>query len=43
MQKEAAMFLPEIIDLHMHSKYSDGTDTPEEILDKVREAGIELF
>lgn len=43
MQKEAAMFLPEIIDFHMHSKFSDGTDTPEEIMGKVREAGIELF
>ena len=43
MQKEAGMFLPEIIDLHMHSKFSDGTDTPEEILGKVKEAGIELF
>ena len=43
MQKEAGMFLPEIIDLHMHSKFSDGTDTPEEILGKVKEAGIQLF
>ena len=31
------------IDLHMHSKVSDGTDTPLEILKRVREAGIELF
>lgn len=37
------MFFPEIIDLHMHSKFSDGTDTPEEILERVKEAGIELF
>lgn len=31
------------IDLHMHSTVSDGTDTPEEILTKVRAAGIGLF
>ena len=27
----------------MHTTVSDGTDTPEEILDRVREAGIRLF
>ena len=31
------------IDLHIHSTVSDGTDTPEEILDKVKAAGIDLF
>lgn len=31
------------IDLHMHSTVSDGTDTPEEILGHVREAGLDLF
>ena len=31
------------IDLHMHTTFSDGTDTPEEILQRVREAGITLF
>jgi len=31
------------IDLHMHTRASDGTDPPEEILDRVREAGIGLF
>lgn len=31
------------IDLHMHSTVSDGTDTPEEILAKIRAAGIDLF
>ena len=31
------------IDLHMHSTVSDGTDTPSEILRRVREAGIGLF
>ena len=31
------------IDLHMHSTVSDGTDTPEEILKKVKQAGIGLF
>lgn len=34
---------PEIIDLHMHTTVSDGTDTPPEILERVKEAGIELF
>ena len=32
-----------IIDLHMHSTVSDGTDTPAEIVARVREAGIGLF
>lgn len=31
------------IDLHMHSTVSDGTDTPPELLDRVRKAKIELF
>lgn len=31
------------IDLHIHSTVSDGTDTPEEILEKVKTAGIDLF
>ena len=31
------------IDLHMHSTVSDGTDAPEEILRKVKDAGIGLF
>ena len=31
------------IDLHMHSTVSDGTDTPAEILEHVREAGMDLF
>lgn len=31
------------IDLHTHSTVSDGTDTPEELLARVREAGIALF
>ena len=31
------------IDLHMHTTFSDGTDTPEELLQNVREAGITLF
>ena len=31
------------IDLHMHSTVSDGTDSPEEILARVQEAGIDLF
>ena len=31
------------IDLHMHTSVSDGTDTPEEIVDRVKEAGLRLF
>ena len=31
------------IDLHMHSTVSDGTDRPEEILEKVREAELSVF
>ena len=31
------------IDLHMHSTVSDGTDSPVELLGKVREAGIGVF
>ena len=31
------------IDLHMHSTVSDGTDTPAEILQRVKENGIRLF
>lgn len=37
------MNYPEKIDLHMHTTVSDGTDTPEEILNKVREAGLHAF
>lgn len=31
------------IDLHMHSTVSDGTDSPAELLKKVKEAGIGVF
>ncbi|MBQ7480487.1 MAG: PHP domain-containing protein [Lachnospiraceae bacterium] len=31
------------IDLHLHTRVSDGSDTPEELIGKVKEAGIELF
>ena len=34
---------PESLDLHMHSTVSDGTDTPEEILKAVKQAGIKMF
>lgn len=37
------MTLTRAIDLHMHSTVSDGTDTPEELLLRIREAGLELF
>ena len=33
----------ETIDLHMHSTVSDGTDTPEELLERVKEKGLTLF
>ena len=38
-----SMELPQTIDLHMHSTVSDGTDSPAELLDRVREAGLGLF
>lgn len=31
------------VDLHMHSNVSDGTDSPAEILGKVKTAGLEIF
>ena len=34
---------PEKIDLHMHTVISDGTDRPEEILEKVKAEGIGFF
>lgn len=37
------MVIPKKIDLHMHTTVSDGTDTPEELLAHVRQAGLELF
>ena len=37
------MIRPDKIDLHLHTVISDGTDTPEELLAKVREKGYELF
>ena len=33
----------EIIDLHMHTTASDGTDTPQALLENVRKAGITTF
>ena len=37
------MNYPEHIDMHLHSTVSDGTDTPEELLACVREAGMGMF
>ena len=34
---------PGRIDLHMHSVFSDGTDSPPGIIGKVRDAGISVF
>ena len=31
------------IDLHIHTTVSDGTDTPEELVGKVRDAGLGIF
>ncbi|MCQ2436093.1 MAG: PHP domain-containing protein [Clostridia bacterium] len=30
-------------DLHMHSVYSDGTDTPDALLENVKKAGVDIF
>ena len=35
--------LPIKIDLHIHTNVSDGTDKPEELLSKVRDAGFDVF
>ena len=37
------MAFPEKIDLHMHTTVSDGTDTPEQLPEKIRKAGLRLF
>ena len=37
------MAFPGRMDLHMHTTVSDGTDTPAELLGKVKEAGLLLF
>ena len=37
------MSYPVKIDLHMHTVLSDGTDKPEEMPARVKEAGLELF
>ena len=34
---------PKKIDLHMHTTVSDGTDSPEEIIQRVKAAGIDMF
>jgi len=31
------------IDMHIHTIYSDGEHTPEEIFEKVKEANLEVF
>ena len=37
------MKLYDKIDLHIHTTISDGTDTPEELLPLVKEAGLDVF
>ena len=34
---------PPVIDLHMHSDFSDGTDSPEDLINNVKAAGIDIF
>ncbi len=34
---------PPLMDMHIHSSFSDGTDTPPEILDLVVSTGVRLF
>ena len=43
MEKNALLVGIDKIDLHMHSVVSDGTDTPELMLEKVTKAGIDMF
>ena len=43
IKEEQSMTEPHRIDLHMHTTVSDGTDTPEAILNHVKESGIGLF
>ena len=37
------MVLTGKIDLHMHSSVSDGTDTPAQLIERVKAAGIKIF
>lgn len=37
------IFQSKKIDLHLHTTVSDGSDTPVELISKVKKAGIELF
>lgn len=37
------MYFPKKIDLHMHTSVSDGTDSPTEIIECVKNAGITFF
>ena len=34
---------PPVMDLHMHSSFSDGTDSPAGLIEKVKAAGIDIF
>ena len=33
----------EYIDLHMHSLFSDGTDSPDELVRRAKEAGLSMI
>lgn len=37
------MRITEKIDLHMHTRVSDGTDDPSEMISRAKEAGLDLF
>lgn len=37
------MRMTEKIDLHMHTRVSDGTDDPSEMISRAKEAGLDLF
>ncbi len=34
---------PEKVDLHLHSRYSDGSDTPTELIQKAKDIGLEAI
>ena len=41
--KNGMIKYPDKVDFHMHTTVSDGTDTPEEMPERVRQAGIGMF
>ena len=43
LTREKNKIMPSEIDLHIHTDASDGTDSPEELIKKIHEAGIKIF